>query len=143
MVLGAEYREENLDFNPDEGFRNGEGAGQGGATKPVSGGYDLWELFIEASIPLVEGAAWAEELTLDGGFRYSDYSYGVSTETFGVRVGWAINQDVKIRGSFQRAIRAANLRELFQPRGFNLFDMTGDPCGGPVTNGMTARGPQL
>ena len=140
VVFGAEYREENLDFNPDEGFRNGEGAGQGGATNPVSGGYDLWELFFEASIPLVEGAAWAEELTLDGGFRYSDYSYGVSTETFGVRVGWAINHDVKLRGSFQRAIRAANLRELFQPQGFNLFDMTGDPCGGPVTGGVTAAG---
>ena len=140
VVLGAEYREENLDFNPDEGFRNGEGAGQGGATEPVSGGYDVFELFMEASIPLLEGRPFAEELTLDAAFRYSDYSYGVNTETFGIRTGWAINQDVKVRGSFQRAIRGANVRELFQLRGFNLFDMTGDPCGGPVTNGMTARG---
>ena len=143
VVLGAEYREENLDFNPDEGFRSGEGAGQGGATEPVSGGYDVFELFMEASIPLVEGKQFAEELTLDLAFRYSDYSYGVTTETFGIRTGWAINQDVKVRGSFQRAIRGANVRELFQPRGFNLFDMTGDPCGGPVTNGMTARGRTL
>lgn len=140
VVLGAEYREENLDFNPDEGFRSGEGAGQGGATEPVSGGYDVFELFMEASVPLVEGRPFAEELTLDAAFRYSDYSYGVNTETFGIRTGWAINQDVKVRGSFQRAIRGANVRELFQIRGFNLFDMTGDPCGGPVTNGMTARG---
>ena len=95
---------------------------------------------MEASVPLVEGQPFAEELTLDLAFRYSDYSYGVTTETFGIRTGWAINQDVKMRGSFQRAIRGANVRELFQPRGFNLFDMTGDPCGGPVTNGMTARG---
>ena len=140
VVLGAEYREENLDFKPDQGFQSGEGAGQGGATSPVSGGYDVFELFMEASIPLVEGKQFAEELTLDFAFRYSDYSYGVTTETFGIRSGWAINQDVKVRGSFQRAIRGANVRELFQPRGFNLFDMTGDPCGGPVTNGMTARG---
>lgn len=140
VVLGAEYREENLDFNPDEGFRSGEGAGQGGATEPVSGGYDVFELFMEASIPLVEGRPFAEELTLDLAFRYSDYSYGVNTETFGIRTGWAINQDVKVRGSFQRAIRGANVRELFLPRGFNLFDMTGDPCSGPVTNGMTAFG---
>ena len=143
VVLGAEYREENLSFNPDEGFRSGEGAGQGGATEPVSGGYDVFELFMEASIPLVEGRQFAEELTLDLAFRYSDYSYGVNTETFGIRTGWAINQDVKMRASFQRAIRGANVRELFQPRGFNLFDMTGDPCGGPVTNGMTARGRTL
>ena len=140
IVVGAEYREENLDFNPDEGFRNGEGAGQGGATEPVSGGYSLFELFMEASVPLVEGKQFAEELTLDLGFRYSDYDYGVSTETFGIRSGWAINNDVKFRGSFQRAIRGANVRELFQPQGFNLFDMTGDPCGGPVTGGVTAEG---
>ena len=115
VVLGAEYREENLDFKPDQGFQSGEGAGQGGATEPVSGGYDVFELFMEASIPLVEGKQFAEELTLDFAFRYSDYSYGVTTETFGIRTGWAINQDVKVRGSFQRAIRGANVRELFQP----------------------------
>ena len=140
VVLGVESREENMDFNPDEGFRNGEGAGQGGATNPVSGGYKVSELFVEANVPLAEGQPWMEELTLDLGYRYSDYDYGVTANTFGVRAGWALNYDVKLRGSFQRAIRGANVRELFQPQGFNLFDMTGDPCGGPVTNGQTAEG---
>ena len=140
VVFGAEYRKENLDFNPDEGFRSGEGAGQGGATNPVSGGYSVFELFMEASVPLVEGRPFAEELNLDFGFRYSDYDYGISTETFGTRAGWAINYDVKLRGSFQRAIRGASVGELFLPQGFNLFDMTGDPCGGPVTGGVTAEG---
>ncbi len=141
LVVGAEYREENLGFNPDSGFRNGEGAGQGGATNPVSGGYDVFEVFLETSIPLVEGGRFAEELTLDFAFRYSDYSYGVSTETFGIRSGWAIDHDTKLRASFQRAIRGANVRELFQPTGFNLFDMTGDPCGGPVgADGRTEEG---
>ncbi len=140
VVFGAEYRKENLDFNPDEGFRSGEGAGQGGATNPVSGGYSVFELFMEASVPLVEGRPFAEELNLDFGFRYSDYDYGISTETFGIRAGWAINYDVKLRGSFQRAIRGASVGELFLPQGFNLFDMTGDPCGGPVTGGVTEEG---
>ena len=140
IVVGAEYREENLDFNPDEGFRRGEGAGQGGATNPVSGGYSVFELFMEANVPLIEGRQFAEELNLDFGFRYSDYDYGVTTETFGIRTGWAINYDVKLRGSFQRAIRAASVVELFLPQGFNLFDMTGDPCGGPVTGGVTEAG---
>ena len=143
VVFGAEYREENMDFNPDEGFRSGEGAGQGGATEPVSGGYDVFELFFETSIPVAENQPWAEELVLDFAFRYSDYSYGTTAETFGVRAGWALNQDVKFRASFQRAIRGANVRELFQPQGFNLFDMTGDPCGGPLTNGVTAEGRTL
>ncbi len=137
VALGLEFREENLDFNPDQNFQAGEGAGQGGATNPVSGGYDVFEAFVEANVPLVEGRPFAEELRLDLGFRYSDYDYGISTDTFGIRAGWAVNTDVKFRASLQRALRAANVRELFQPQGFNLFDMSRDPCGGPVVNGVT------
>jgi len=130
VVLGAEYRKESLNFNPDEGFRLGLGAGQGGATLPVNGSFDVTEFFLETSIPLIEGAAMAEEVTLDLGYRYSDYSTGQTTDTYGIRGGWAINQDVKLRASFQRAVRAANIRELFQAQGLNLFDMAVDPCGG-------------
>ena len=140
VAFGVEFREENLDFNPDQNFQAGEGAGQGGATNPVSGGYDVFEGFVEANVPLVEGRPFAEELRLDLGFRYSDYDYGISTDTFGVRAGWAVNGAVKFRASLQRALRAANVRELFQPQGFNLFDMAADPCGGPVENGVTAAG---
>lgn len=128
LVVGAEYRKENLNFNPDEGFRLGLGAGQGGATNPVNGSYDVNEFFTEVSIPLIEGASMAEEVTLDLGYRYSDYSTGHTTDTYGIRGGWAINSDVKLRASYQRAVRAANIRELFLPEGFNLFDMAQDPC---------------
>ncbi len=130
VVLGAEYRDENLDFNPDNGFRTGEGAGQGGATGPVSGGFDVTEFFVEASIPLVENKQFAKEATIDLGYRYSDYSTGETTDTYGIRAGWAINDDVKVRGSYQRAVRAANVQELFLPQGLNLFDMAEDPCAG-------------
>ena len=140
VAFGVERRDDNMDFNPDEGFRNGEGAGQGGATNPVGGGYQVSEAFFEADLPLVEGRPWMEEVTLNLAYRYSDYDYGVTTNTFGIRGGWALNYDVKLRGSFQRAIRGAHVRELFQPQGFNLFDMTGDPCGGPVTDGRTEEG---
>ena len=34
-----------------------------------------------------------------------------------------------MRGSYQRAVRAANIVELFTAQGFNLFDANGDPCG--------------
>jgi len=131
-VIGGEYRKENLNFNPDSGFRNGLGAGQGGATGPVSGGYDVSEIFFEASIPVIEGAPGAEELVFDLGYRYSDYSTDQTTDTYGIRGGWAINNSIKIRASFQRAVRAANIQELFLPQGFNLFDMDVDPCGDAV-----------
>jgi outer membrane receptor protein involved in Fe transport len=39
-----------------------------------------------------------------------------------------VNADVKFRASYQRAVRAPNVRELFLPQGLNLFDMDQDPC---------------
>jgi outer membrane receptor protein involved in Fe transport len=140
VVLGAEYRKEDLDFNPDKGFSEGLGAGQGGATPPTEGSYDVTEGFIELSVPLVEGKRWAEEVTLDGAYRYSDYDYGETTDTYGIGLGWAITQGIKLRGSYQRAVRGPNIQELFLPQGLNLFDMTGDPCSGPVTGGKSAGG---
>ncbi len=131
VILGAEYREENLDFNPDSGFQSGDGAGQGGATLPVDdAGYDVNEFFTEVSVPLVEGAPFAEAVVLDLGYRYSDYSTGVDADTYKVAGSWDINSQVRVRASYNRAIRAAQLRELFLPQGFNLFDMAVDPCGG-------------
>ena len=38
-------------------------------------------------------------------------------------------QDVRFRASYQRAVRAPNVVELFTSQGFNLFDLPGDPCG--------------
>ena len=42
---------------------------------------------------------------------------------------WAPVQDIRFRGSYQRAVRAPNVVELFTAQGFNLFDLPGDPCG--------------
>ena len=140
LVLGGEYREENLKFNPDQAYRGGDAAGHGGVVHPVRGGFDVTEFFIEAGVPLLEGAAFAEELRLDTAYRYSDYDYGEQTNTFGARVGWAIDYGIRLRASFQRAVRGPSVRDRFQPQGLGLFDMNADPCSGPVTDGKTAHG---
>jgi iron complex outermembrane receptor protein len=140
VVLGAEYRKESLNYKPDDGYREGLGAGQGGATQPTEGDYTVKEGFFEASIPLIEGKDWAEQVVLDGGYRYSDYNYGETTNTYGIRLGWSINQQIKLRGSYQRAVRGPNVQELFLPQGLNLFDMTQDPCSNGVPGGLSAGG---
>lgn len=130
IVLGAEYRSENLEYNPDNGYTSGDGAGQGGSIKGVQGGYDVTEFFTEISIPLIENADFAKELVLDLGYRYSDYSTDEETNTYKVALGWAPSEDLKFRGSFNRAVRHANIRELFRPQSLGLFDMDSDPCSG-------------
>jgi outer membrane receptor protein involved in Fe transport len=140
VVVGAEYRKETTEYNPDNGYALGLGAGQGGAQPPISGDYSVNEFFVEASIPLVEGKRFMEQVVLDASYRYSDYDYGEETDTYGFRVGWSFNDQIKARASYQRAVRAPNVQELFLPQGLNLFGMVGDPCSGPVTGGLSAGG---
>jgi iron complex outermembrane receptor protein len=129
IVGGYEYRQEKLRFDPDNGFQTGDGAGQGGATTPVSGSFAVNEFFFEAQVPLFEGYDLAQSVNLNLGYRYSDYNTNQTTDTYKGAFDWSFNDSIRLRASYQRAVRAGNVRELFQPQGLNLFDMPEDPCG--------------
>ncbi|WP_237057976.1 TonB-dependent receptor plug domain-containing protein [Microbulbifer sediminum] len=130
VVMGLESRREALNYSPDNGYQSGDGAGQGGPSKPVSGSLSVKEAFTEMNVPLVSGKPGAEYLGLELAYRYSDYSTDVTTNTYKVGADWQPIEDVKLRASFQSATRHANIRELFTGQGIALFDMDFDPCGG-------------
>lgn len=127
LVIGAEYREESLAYDLSDNAKRGEAGGFGVPT-PVKGRYDVNEVYFEASIPLVEDAPGVQAATLDVGYRYSDYSTGITTDTYKFAGNWSINDDVKLRGSYQKAVRAANIVDLFEPVGGSLFSADRDPC---------------
>ena len=133
LVGGYEYRQEKIRYTPDDGFQSGDGAGQGGSTEPVDGGFAVKEFFFEAQVPLFEGYDLAQSVNLNLGYRYSDYNTDKTTDTYKGAFDWSFNDQVRVRASLQRAVRHANLRELFQPQGLNLFDMPEDPCGPAMT----------
>lgn len=130
VVVGLEHREESLEFDPDNAFQTGDGAGQGGPTAAVNGEYDVSEFFTELSIPLLEDSSIADQLTLELAYRYSDYSTGQDTNTYKYAADWQINEQVRFRGSFQHAVRAGNVRDLFRPQSLGLYNMNEDPCAG-------------
>jgi outer membrane receptor protein involved in Fe transport len=84
---------------------------------------------MEARVPIAQEQPFAESLSFDTAYRYSDYGSGVQTDTYKFGLEWAPVADVRLRASYQRAVRAANIVELFQATVFNLFDAPGDPCG--------------
>lgn len=127
-AFGFEYRRDTITQSADENFSTGNAAGQGGPTQSLTGETDSFELFTEARLPLVEGAAFADIISIDAAFRYSSYSTGIETESYKFGADWAPTEDIRFRGSFQRAVRAANIIELFSAQGFGLFDMDNDPC---------------
>lgn len=93
----------------------------------VVGKYDVTDVFAEFSVPLLEGAPLAEELTFDAAIRFSDYSTVGSTTTWMSRTSWAPTQDLRIRGAYSIAVRAPNIDELFSPAQGAFFRPV-DPC---------------
>jgi iron complex outermembrane receptor protein len=135
LNIGAEYRKESLAFNTDVEFQTGDLAGQGGATLPVSGSYNVKEGFVEVRAPIVhEGFIY--DLTLDGGYRYSSYEVlgnSQSTSTYKGEITFAPIKDISLRASYNRAVRSPNIQELFSPQSVGLDGST-DPCAGNSTD---------
>ena len=129
--LGAEYRQEFTDFRPDVEFiGNGSRsdlAGQGAAILPLNAGFHVWEGFTELRLPLVQDMPFFKELSVEGGYRYSSYTLGFNTNTYKFGIDWAPTSDVRVRGSYNRAVRVPNLQELFAEK-FVALDGSADPC---------------
>src|SRR2546430_14619920 len=111
VSFGAEYRQESSELDPDVTYQINDLAGQGAPTLPTIGNLHVTELFMEARLPLVEDAAFAKSLTLETGYRYSDYSLSFgSTHTYKLGLQWAPVSDARIRGMYQRAVRSEERR---------------------------------
>ena len=127
--VGVEWREEKSELLPDAAFQSGDGAGQGGPTPPIAGGYIAKDLFAEARMALIEDAPFAESVSAEAGYRYSDYSLDFSTDTYKLGLEWTPVQDIRARASYQRAVRVPNVAELYGAQTVGL-DGTIDVCAG-------------
>lgn len=147
LLVGFERREDSLDARPDEISQvpGGGFTGVGGATLPVQGNVAVTEFFGELQIPLVTDREFFDELVLSGQYRYSDYSTdgnGVqnsfSTDAYGVQLAWSPVDVLKLRGQYQRSVRAPNVIELFTGQDSGLPNLNlgangfFDPCAGPT-----------
>lgn len=129
-VVGVERRLEKLDLTTDSAFTTGDLAGQGGPTIGVNGQYTVKEVYTEIRVPVIKNKPFANSLDFTASYRYSDYSIGATTDTWGVGLTYAPVSAVKLRGSVQRAVRAPNIFELFGASGLGLFNLDVDPCAG-------------
>ena len=130
ISVGAEYRDEQLKLQTDQEFTTNDLYGQGSPTLSVpQSGFNVSEGFTELKVPLVQGMPWFEDLSLNGGYRYSSYNTAGSTNAYKYGAEWQPIDDFRLRGSVQRAVRAPNVLELFAPDTVGLFSGQ-DPCAG-------------
>ncbi len=131
IALGAEHRRETLNFFADEI------AQQGGATNS-DGIISVTEAYGELEIPLIEDVPFIRSLTINGGLRYSAYdneqkSTGYTSSynvwTYKGELSWQPSDDLRLRASYNHAIRAPNVSELFGSQA--IGNVAGqDPCAG-------------
>jgi iron complex outermembrane recepter protein len=127
--LGAEYRKDRLDFNPDEATLSGDVSGLD-IVFPVHGSVEAKELFAETRIPLITGRL-VERLAFEGGYRQSWYrnpENKFTTNAYKAAIDLTAVRGIRLRASLQRAVRAPNIVELFTP--VDQFAIDTDPCAG-------------
>jgi outer membrane receptor protein involved in Fe transport len=129
LNIGAEYRKDSLSLSVDNEFATGDLAGQGGPTLPISGSVTVKELYGELQVPIVSDKPFFHELTAVGGYRYSDYNTSGGVSSYKGELTWSPVRDITFRGGYNRAVRAANVQELFLAQSVQIDGAT-DPCAG-------------
>lgn len=138
-LIGWEYREDRLVNQADSTNQQGLLVGAGGPVLPTDAETEVLEFFGELSVPLIQDAPFIKELSFSGAYRFSSYESfdavqnisggDFNVSTFSAGLAYAPIDDIRFRGQFQRAIRAPNIFELFNPNNTGLVGI-GDPCSG-------------
>lgn len=128
--VGAEFRKDFLEFDPDEFTQAADIAGFGEQVFPIRGSIHTKEFFGEARIPLITGKL-VQRLAFEGGFRKSWYRNSrtkFSTDAYKVALDLTAVSGLRFRASQQGANRAPNVLELLAPAQPDSF--LRDPCAG-------------
>lgn len=132
--FGLNSRRDTLSFLPSENLQVNDLIGQGQFFPPISGADRVTEEYAEIRVPVIEGKPFVKAWNVDVAGRHSSYSIastsGVATNTFKLATDYAPTGDIRFRASYNRAIRAPNLYELFFPTSEVPDTGYDDPCSG-------------
>ena len=139
VAFGVQQRRDHLVFAPDAAEESGDLSGFGGAAVKVNNSLRSAEVYGEARIPLIQDMPLAKEILGEVGYRYSDYSTGIQAKTYKIGFQWAPIDDIRFRGSYNKAIRAPSILELYTPSSVtNTSDVSEDPCAANALSPATA-----
>ncbi|MGZ9898633.1 TonB-dependent receptor domain-containing protein [Shewanella gaetbuli] len=124
-AFSADYRKEESSTDPDQALIDGTIFGN--LASPMSGEYDVVELAAEFSVPLLQDVILAHDLSLDLAYRWMDYSTAGQDDAWKLGLNWSPIEDLRIRATRSKSVRAPNIGELFSPPGQTFSSFT-DVC---------------
>ncbi|MBU1348079.1 MAG: TonB-dependent receptor [Alphaproteobacteria bacterium] len=143
MAFGLEYRSSKAQTRADGSAQiNGEVLGTGAPFPDRQGRFELAEAYAETLIPLISDVPLIQSFNIEAGYRYSEFTTAGRTSDYGsYKIGgdWVPVDSLRIRGMFQRAVRAPNIGELFAPQVTGLGNLATDPCQGANINTAQAN----
>jgi iron complex outermembrane receptor protein len=137
--VGWEHRNEHQFFAPDSAETSGQLSGFGSAAVPIDNTNAVTEEWAELRAPLIQDKAFAKDLLFDTGFRHSNYTYSGGVNTYKFELQYAPIRDIRFRGTYQKAIRAPSIIELFNPALVGLIQFGNDPCAGATPTATLAQ----
>lgn len=139
LAVGVMYKRDEYFYRADpigsvildDGFEDIQGFN---ASDDVEGEDSNTDVFIEVVVPVLRDVKAARRLEAVLGYRYSEYDSAGGADAYKAELLYDPVQPVTIRSSFQHAVRAPSVFELYQPLlpvFYADFDEPGsflDPC---------------
>jgi iron complex outermembrane recepter protein len=132
FALGTSYRENTFVYETDiltsqQSFLDSAiGLFPAGNSK---GRTSSKEVYGELLVPVISEVPAFKRLSLELGYRYSDYNIVGANATYKGILDWVVTDSIRFRGGKQRAVRAPNIGELFLGRTQSIVGTSfGDFC---------------
>ena len=125
-VFGVEYRGEDGEFLVDDAQARGEIAGFN-QQNSIVGDIDVYEAYTEVVVPILAKLPFIYDLSLEAGYRASDYSSIGSVASYKYGGSYSPFDWMTFRSVYNKAVRAPNLQEIGQA-GDQGFPAYTDPC---------------
>jgi outer membrane receptor protein involved in Fe transport len=139
FAVGADYRYNGYGFKPDSALAQPDGTSDilgYSVLRPAGGSVDTAEIYGELLVPVLHDLPLIQQLDLDLGYRYSNYSSVGGVHAYKADLTWKVFEPLRLRGGYNRAIRAPSVGELFAPVSTGSVAIgtatatttNGDPC---------------
>lgn len=147
FALGADHRDSHFDYQPDSILQTNDSLPYGLITA-ARGRQKVTEVFGELFVPLLKDLPFAEDLSVDLGYRYSKYDTFKGEHTYKADLSWQPIDALRFRGGYSRAIRAPSLGDLYGPvitqqLAIGVPASAGDPCDIRTVFRTGANGPKV
>jgi outer membrane receptor protein involved in Fe transport len=145
-VVGAMFKRDEYSYAADEISQSflpdGRSEVMGFNASDDIDSYDYnTDLYVEVLVPLLSDQPWAQSFDAVLGYRWSDYASVGGVSSYKAEMLYRPVSAFLVRGSFQHAVRAPSVYELYEPQlGPTVFIDVQDPCnvGSPERTGSAA-----